>query len=806
MRGRVVRPDGSPIAGATVSLGKSLETTDDAGWFSMPRGSGTLRVTHADFFPREIEATGVGAVSLVLVPGVRIRGTVVGPDGAPVAQARLQFGTSELPPETFSGARGDYESPLLTPSPVCVLASHVSFQPQSRVLHPQLSGPPSRWDVRLVPGEPLRVVVHGLDEASRADAEVWLDGAAPLDAVPSKDAAAPSEWRFLGRTDDLGRLSTRKPPGAATLRVRLPGHRDEAVAVAEGGSETLVRLRPAPALRGQAIDGPSGLPVRIRALSLEILERGEYVEASHRGVLHQSLEPGKFVVGLPPNPGTYRLRVRASADATDAPMELEAESLAIEFDGLSSPPDAILRAEERLVLRGSIELPSSGAGPAAGGSVSKAGISVELLADAPPEALLDDLDDGPQRFLSVSGVLVPAPFRPVAEAWSDEQGKFIFQTLSHGTYRLRVDPSRRRGGDDAAAGWAEYLSAPFALPWEGDFPILLRRAAMLSGTLRDERGRPEPGTPVVLIRGEDWSRVERTDGDGRYSFSGLGPSDRYRLVVGSESGSAPEARGESRSLTLEEGKDLVYDLRRWSAESRQVEEATVSRSAPIPPTETAASSAPTTAPSPAPETDPPPDASNSRPEPAVTAADLAEPVVTGFEEPAEDLRADEEARGEPPASADLRVELVDAVTGKPLSAAVDVDLTSSDGTASWEGAARKAGFEAHDLPGGRYRLRLRSKGLLLLDRELDVAGTTRTRLAMDEPHDVRVNLVTSTGEPFREAADLTLRKDGVELYRSRADIDSEVIVPTPGPGEYELQVEGEHHRAVLKVTVTREPW
>jgi hypothetical protein len=159
------------------------------------------------------------------------------------------------------------------------------------------------------------------------------------------------------------------------------------------------------------------------------------------------------------------------------------------------------------------------------------------------------------------------------------------------------------------------------------------------------------------------------------------------------------------------------------------------------------------------------------------------------------------------------VELLDAATGKPFSAAVDadltrfdVDLTSSDGGATWEGSARKEGFEAHELPCGRYRLRLRSKGLLLLDRELEVAGTTRTQVAVELPHDVQVKLVTTTGEPFREAADITLRKDGVELYRSRANIDSEVTVPTPGPGEYELQVEGEQHRAVLKVTVTREPW
>ena len=48
----------------------------------------------------------------------------------------------------------------------------------------------------------------------------------------------------------------------------------------------------APALRGQAVDSLTGLPVRIARLRLEVLAGEKYVETPHRGLLFQSLETG----------------------------------------------------------------------------------------------------------------------------------------------------------------------------------------------------------------------------------------------------------------------------------------------------------------------------------------------------------------------------------------------------------------------------------------------------------------------------------------------------------------------------------
>jgi len=95
------------------------------------------------------------------------------------------------------------------------------------------------------------------------------------------------------------------------------------------GKEVLFVLQTAPSVSGHAVDAETGLPLRIREVRLLTLIGTEYRETPDRGRLFASLSPGKFVVGLPPEAGTYRVVVEAEGDQYG-------QSLPFLFDGAGS--------------------------------------------------------------------------------------------------------------------------------------------------------------------------------------------------------------------------------------------------------------------------------------------------------------------------------------------------------------------------------------------------------------------------------------------------------------------------------------
>ena len=252
--------------------------------------------------------------------------------------------------------------------------------------------------------------------------------------------------------------------------------------------------RSAPAIRGHAVDAVLGLPVPLLSVRLELLAGAGYEEAPDRGRLYQSLAPGKFVVGLPPYPGAYR--VVAFAEGA-----LRGESPDVVFDGRTSPEPVIVPLEPRL------DVAAWWAGPR--GGARRRG------RDPPPRRARPSLPEA---------LRCPRPgaAQAMREAHAGAQGAFVFRDAVPGACRLRA----------RKAGLAELITPPLALPWDGEYPIVLRKGSTLSGTLFDPESMPEAGVPIILISGEEAAHVSWTDPSGRFEFRDLAPGDRDRIAIG----------------------------------------------------------------------------------------------------------------------------------------------------------------------------------------------------------------------------------------------------------------------------------
>jgi hypothetical protein len=759
LSGQVIGPDGAPISGASVALASSASATGPDGRFLLPRSSGLLKVSHPDFFPREIDADRLSGASLVLRPGGRISGTVTDRSGRPVAGARAAFGRAESPPEVLTDKDGRYESPLLSRGPVYVFIAHGEFQPVEGTVELDSARVRAAWHVKVLPGRRLGVHVASLDGVPLPDAEVWVQ--AEGSPAAGGDSTA---WRFHGRTGDVGTLETRIEPGrSARVRARLPGFREKTEEAA--GESVRLALAPAPSIQGYGVDAQSGLPLKLTGVKLEVLGGAE--DSAEHGSLFRSLAQGKFVVGLPPRPGKYRLAVEAEGG-------LSGKSEPLEVDGTSSPPPLIVRLAPKLELKGLVLGPE---GPLAG-------VTVQLLS----------LERGERSLKRVFGALVLSPYPTALETRSGEDGRLSFENARLGPFRLHVERE----------GLAEYLSPPITLPWEGEYPVLLRRGQELSGLLIDSEGLPEPDIPVLLTSEDGISRVSWTDHQGRFVFPSLPPGRDYQLLVGDptrpaseplEEGApvAPEMRPlDSRRVAIEEGKDLVYDVRRpsspWGSLEGEVEV-------------------------------------DGKPAPGVVlfldrkdAGDLekgaAKQILTGskgeflvrgllpgsYRLRGADVPAAREvlveggrrARVELSLeTARLKLKLVAREDGQPFSPEALAELVEGSPSRD-ERVRRKAALEGQlewqGLFPGSYLLRIKVKGILVHEERLDLLQDREEVIAIDACSDLLVRLVTPEEKPFQGQAEVVLSRGGKEIYRGLEEIKEAVSVCLPGPGEYELVV------------------
>ena len=189
----------------------------------------------------------------------------------------------------------------------------------------------------------------------------------------------------------------------------------------------------------------------------------------------------------------------------------------------------------------------------------------KTIADACTSAISGVVTDG-QSGRPVTGALVqlstvPQDRRTAPQTFprqmTDSSGRFVFQRLAAGSYRLQVTaPGYLDGGFGRVSGVVAALGAQITIQdrqWFGDANTVLWKPASISGTIRDERGEPLVDVPVrilmaVGVAGRDqWASgaVTETDDRGAYRFAGL-RAGRHAVQV------------PSMQITLPNGEVALY--------------------------------------------------------------------------------------------------------------------------------------------------------------------------------------------------------------------------------------------------------
>jgi uncharacterized protein (DUF2141 family) len=140
---------------------------------------------------------------------------------------------------------------------------------------------------------------------------------------------------------------------------------------------------------------------------------------------------------------------------------------------------------------------------------------------------------------------------------TDSSGRFVFQRLAAGSYRLQATaPGYLDGGFGRVSGVVAALGAQITIQdrqWFRDANTVLWKPASIAGTIRDERGEPLVDVPVRIliaasVAGRDqWASgaVTQTDDRGAYRFAGL-RAGRYAVQV------------PSMQITLPRGEVALY--------------------------------------------------------------------------------------------------------------------------------------------------------------------------------------------------------------------------------------------------------
>ena len=284
---------------------------------------------------------------------------------------------------------------------------------------------------------------------------------------------SPDVPEAVWREEDVGRFRAAPlRPGPHALLVRAPGHGAvQRVLEVLSGAETEVELElpPESVLWGRIL-GPEGLGMQGARLHL----------------LGPGLSGGEeFVSGA-----EGRFEVRGLAEDT--------YELRVERPGYLS-----VTRELRLPRTEPLELSLA---PAAAVAVKVLGARGEPVEDAPVSLTLVGEGRG----------------ETVREAVTDARGGVHFGGLVPGSYLAKA----------RAPGYLPSEPVPVEAWDEEAVPLslVLREGLTLSGRVRDTRGMPVAEADVVLMGEGTGVGRSRTDGQGRFTLSGLGPG-RVRLLV-----------------------------------------------------------------------------------------------------------------------------------------------------------------------------------------------------------------------------------------------------------------------------------
>jgi hypothetical protein len=525
IRGVAVDPDGQPVPGAEIAAARDGErrparaVSDGSGAFVLPAvpvpdgQEGYLVGVRAEGFAPALAGDvrpGGPNLRIVLRRGVRIRGRVTEPSGAPCAGARvrvaLRFPGVAKPLGGFEATAdedGRYRFQGLSPVEGTIEATYRGSSSGERPVHPPATGNETGIDLTIDVGGTLEGTVRGTDGSPLAGVNV--------SAVPTGKRGA-----TFARTDGQGRYVLRglepvphdvraSDPSGRWGEARIPG-----VTPSRSGVDAV--LSPDPDAPGsysfRAVD-PAGKPagvvlvVRFEVGEPEPMGSGpeRHDDAGRYGPLR--CQPGRYRVvlrGAAGHASSEEFEVKRGEDTDLGTIRLAPGVLVrgrvLDADGRPCPQARIFVGDGRL--------PEQGV-PAADGGFS-----------------LPHLPPGP----GVLHVLLPR-CDPVEGRWSGESGA----TIDLGDLRLRP------------------------------------ATAILRGTVRDGRKAPVPGAMVRVLqpslRGMGEIELEgRAGPDGRYEVRSV-PAGTWRLAAApapSKEGSSFAGGRLGPAFTLAPGEQRETDL------------------------------------------------------------------------------------------------------------------------------------------------------------------------------------------------------------------------------------------------------
>lgn len=481
VEGRVVDPDGRPIAGATVFAfasdpmrmgrfrfdgpsGPGPATSDEDGLFrveGVEPGTIEVRAAAAGYQAAQIKnlearpGQDLKGVEVVLSPGAVVEGRVLSPSGRPVAGARVAVAELESrggqfnPSGAISDGEGRYRMDGIAPGPRAVEAEHPDYRRALRELDVRLGE--NTLDLTLEGGSEVRGRVVDEGGAPVANARVSLRQGWRSWELPS-DTSGP---------DGSFNLSS-VPEGTYTITAQKEGFANDQEGqelVVAGASVAGVEIKLS---RGGAIAG--------QLLGLEFTELSRVQIRVHRDMRSGTVSPdGSYRIDNVA-PGTWRVVASLPDGSRQAEGEatLEAGVPEVRLD---------LTFNEGHTLTGRVVRSGE---PVVGGGVSLA---------SPQTA---------SRFVS-----------------TDHEGRFRFADLPSGEYRLMVLVGR---------GESQHMEE---LEIDGDRDVLVElRSVAVSGRVIDAGDRrPIANAEVTLVvpdgAGQAFPVSTSTDSRGVFQLRGV---------------------------------------------------------------------------------------------------------------------------------------------------------------------------------------------------------------------------------------------------------------------------------------------
>ncbi len=585
LTGRVHDTAGAPIAGALLSVNgwtESEVTTDGGGHYAMhvPADTYPLLVTATGF--KDLLVRGYMPKDLLrndhdieMLPGATITGRVLGPDGAPIADAKVRASGAFRP--TQSGADGRFViDGVSLGQRHMVQATCAGFQTGS--VTARVGGDPV--EIVLQPG--LSFDVRVLDQ----DGKPVVGAAIKAILELHSGAAAMGLTRLDGRLR-LADLGT-KP---FTLLVEHPGFvgaRSE-VDAAKVEGELTVSLQKGFDVSGQVVDD-TGQPVIGSSVYCEIAGAVNLMDRRAVGTRAMSGAEGRFVIhGLPPercviyafhkdyNRASFEFRGgtthevllrlqpapavagRVVDGTTGAPLNdfIITVSAAREDQSLHTDPVSFHGSDGYFVFRywqmqvGAelvVEAKAKGYAASTVRSVALASpprgqTLISMFVGTRVEGIVRDAREGtPLAGVAVSLSRWDRRSQPGETCVSDAEGHFALDNLAPGEHRLRLQRE----------GYPEAITEPFTAAT--DVPLVTITATMSHGITLRGRVPDATGAGSLTVRANcEVSDVQgKVREDGTFELQGLAPG---RTLV-----SVADAQRRTRYRQIEVGDADIVDF------------------------------------------------------------------------------------------------------------------------------------------------------------------------------------------------------------------------------------------------------